>query len=303
MRARDGAPVPNVGPYSNTATATTPAPPDATPPSAPGTLAATPASATQIELAWQPATDDVGVTMYRIERCEGAGCSNFAEIALGTSTNHMDVFLDASTTYRYRVRAEDAAQNRGPYSNTATATTPAPPDTTPPSAPGTLAATPASATQVDLSWGAATDDSGTVAQYLIERCSGSPCTFAQVATVGGATTSYSNTGLSPSTAYSYRVRARDGAPVPNVGPYSNVASASTHSSPRPLYFSLEADGTVGGVPSPTRTSSSTTGSATFTCLRRLGRRPGGLRIDAFAWLDSDSLLLSVDADGASSCPE
>ena len=97
-----------------------------------------------------------------------------------------------------------------------------PPDTTPPSAPGTLAATPASATQIDLSWGAATDDSGTVAQYLIERCSGSPCTFAQVATVGGATTSYSNTGLSPSTAYSYRVRAQDA--VPNVRPYSNTAT-------------------------------------------------------------------------------
>ncbi len=106
-----------------------------------------------------------------------------------------------------------------------------PPDTTPPSAPGTLAATPASATQIDLSWGAATDDSGTVAQYLIERCSGPPRTFAQVATVGGATTSYSNTGLSPSTAYSYRVRARDGAPVPDVGPYSNTATATTPAPP------------------------------------------------------------------------
>ena len=92
------------------------------------------------------------------------------------------------------MRAEDAAQNRGPYSNTATATTPAPPDTTPPSAPGTLTASAFSSTQIDLSWQPATDDSGTVAQYLIERCSGSPCTFAQIATVGGATTSYSNTG-------------------------------------------------------------------------------------------------------------
>ena len=33
--------------------------------------------------------------------------------------------------------------------------------------------------------------------------------FAQIATAGAATTSYSNTGLSPSTAYSYRVRAQD----------------------------------------------------------------------------------------------
>jgi len=104
-----------------------------------------------------------------------------------------------------------------------------PPDTTPPSAPGTLTASALSSTRIDLSWQPATDDSGTVAQYLIERCSGSPCTFAQIATVGGATTSYSNTGLSPSTAYSYRVRAQDGAPVPNVGPYSNTATATTPS--------------------------------------------------------------------------
>ena len=229
VRAQDGAPVPNLGPYSNTATATTPAPPDTTPPSAPGTLTASAFSSTQIELAWQPATDDVGVTMYRIERCEGAGCSNFTEIALGTSTNHMDVFLNASTTYRYRVGAEDAAQNRGAYSNTATATTPAPPDTTPPSAPGTLTATAFSSTRIDLAWQPATDDSGAVAQYLIERCSGSPCTFAQFAIVGGATTTYSNTGLSPSTAYSYRVRAEDAAL--HLGAYSNEASATTQAPP------------------------------------------------------------------------
>jgi hypothetical protein len=73
---------------------------------------------------WGPATDDVGVTFYQIERCEGSGCSNFVEVATSTSTTHMDVGLTPSTPYAYRVRAVDAADNEGTYSNTASATTP-----------------------------------------------------------------------------------------------------------------------------------------------------------------------------------
>ncbi len=38
--------------------------------------------------------------------------------------------------------------------------------------------------------------------------------------------SYSDTGLAPSTSYSYRVRAKDA--VGNLGPYSNMAATTTH---------------------------------------------------------------------------
>jgi chitodextrinase len=215
--------VPNAGPYSNVASATTPAPPDTEPPSAPGTLTASAFSDTQVDLSWGPATDNVGVTVYRIERCEGAGCSNFAEIAASTATTHMDVFLTPATTYTYRVRAEDAAGNQGSYSNEDSATTQDPPDTQPPSAPGTLTASAVSATQVDLSWGPATDNVG-VTLYRIERCEGAGCsTFAEIATT--TETTYASTGLTPSTPYSYRVRAEDAAG--NQGPYSNEDSATT----------------------------------------------------------------------------
>src|SRR4029450_5799166 len=103
-------------------------------------LTATAASATQINLSWGAATDNVGVTGYLIERCLGAGCSNFAQIATttGTGTTYNNTGLTAGTPYSYRVRARDAAANNGGYSNTASATTP---DTTVPSAPGTLSAT------------------------------------------------------------------------------------------------------------------------------------------------------------------
>src|SRR5204863_3951029 len=49
-----------------------PAGPDTQPPTAPTNLTATAASGTQISLAWTAATDNVAVTNYLIERCQGA---------------------------------------------------------------------------------------------------------------------------------------------------------------------------------------------------------------------------------------
>ena len=60
-------------------------------------------------------------------------------------------------------------------------------------------------------------------RYRIERCSAGCASFSEIATT--TATSYSSGGLSPSTAYSYRVRAEDA--VPLVGAYSNTASATT----------------------------------------------------------------------------
>ena len=200
---------------------------DTTPPTAPGTLTASVFSDSQIELTWGAASDDVGPISYRVERCSGSGCSNFAEIAAGTSTTHMDVGLAAATDYSYRVRAVDAADNEGPYSNVATATTSAPPDTEAPTAPTNLNASATSPTQVDLTWDAASDNVQ-VTLYRIERCQGAGCSdFGEIATT--ASTSYANTDLTAATSYTYRVRAQDG--VPNLGPYSGTASATTSAPP------------------------------------------------------------------------
>ena len=58
------------------------------------------------------------MTQYRIERCLGNGCQNFVQIATTTgATTYSDTGLAARTRYRYRVRAADAADNVGPYSN------------------------------------------------------------------------------------------------------------------------------------------------------------------------------------------
>ena len=82
-----------------------------------------------MNLSWTAATDNVGVTGYRVERCQGAGCTNFTEVATPTATTYSDTGRSASTTYRYRVRAADAAGNLGGYSAVADATTSAAPST------------------------------------------------------------------------------------------------------------------------------------------------------------------------------
>jgi chitodextrinase len=224
VRATDAAA--HLGPYSDVASATTqtaPPPPDTTPPTAPGSLVATAASASQVDLTWTAATDDVGVTGYQIERCQGAACSNFAPLATSSTTSFSDLGLAASTSYSYRVRATDAAANLGPYSNAASAVTSAPPDGQPPTAPSGLVAALGGSGQINLTWTAATDNVG-VTGYLIERCAGASCSsFAQVATSTAA--AFADTGLPASTSFSYRVRATDAAG--NVGPYSNVATMST----------------------------------------------------------------------------
>ena len=93
---------------------------DTTGPTRPPNLKATPVSPSQINLTWDPSTDAVGVTGYRTERCTGATCEDFSELpvfpVVGTTT-YSDSGLLPGTTYRYRVRAEDAVPNLSPYSD------------------------------------------------------------------------------------------------------------------------------------------------------------------------------------------
>src|SRR4029077_4512849 len=152
-----------------------------------------------------------------VERCQAAGCTNFAQIGTSTGTTYNDPGLTVNTSYSYRTRATDAAGNLSSYSNVASVTTPAP-DTQPPTAPSNLTATPASG-QINLSWTASTDNVS-VTGYRVERCQGVNCsTFTQIATP--TTTTYADAAVSAGS-YSYRVRAADGAG--NLSTYSNVAT-------------------------------------------------------------------------------
>ncbi len=97
--------------------------PDTQAPTAPSNLKATAASATQINLSWAASTDNVAVTAYKVLRCQGAGCTNISTIATVTGLTYKSTGLTASTTYRYRLRAQDAATNLSPLTPFVSATT------------------------------------------------------------------------------------------------------------------------------------------------------------------------------------
>lgn len=96
-----------------------------------------------------------------------------------------------------------------------------PTDTTAPSVPTGLTATPDYSTAADLAWTASTDAVG-VTGYRVERKTGASA-FAEIAAPAGTT--YHDTGLAPSTAYVYRVRARDAAG--NLSGYSSEVTMTT----------------------------------------------------------------------------
>jgi hypothetical protein len=92
----------------------------------------------------------------------------------------------------------------------------------PPAAPSGLAAMTITGSSVGLQW---QDNSSNETGFRIERCSGAGCTnFAQVAQVGAGTTSFSSTGLSKNTRYSFRVRAFNATGTSGA---SNVVSVTT----------------------------------------------------------------------------
>jgi len=109
---------------STSITGTPPPPSDTSAPSSPGTLTAAPASSSQINLSWTASTDNVGVTAYLLERCQGSACTNFIQISAPTPVSYSDTGVTANTDYRYRVRARDGAGNLSSYSTIVSTTTP-----------------------------------------------------------------------------------------------------------------------------------------------------------------------------------
>ncbi len=95
------------------------------------------------------------------------------------------------------------------------------PPTTPPNDPSDLSATAVSSSAIDLLW---TDNSTDESEFEIERSPGGANSFANIGTVGANVTTFSDSSLTPDTAYDYRVRANNGA---GSSGYSNIASATT----------------------------------------------------------------------------
>jgi chitodextrinase len=135
---------------------------------------------------------------------------NFLKLAAGSDL--IDRGVDVGLPY------SGSAPDLGAYEYSAVA----PPDTQAPTAPTSLTATAISNSQINLSWSASTDNVGVVG-YNVYRDG------VKIGTT--ASTTYSSTGLTAATTYSYSVTAFDAAG--NTSPPSTSASATTAAPPAP----------------------------------------------------------------------
>ncbi len=183
--------------------------PDTVAPSVPTGFSATAVSAVQINLSWSASTDPStgtsaasGVAGYRIY-CNGSFLASTA------GTNFQNINLTPASAYSYQVSAIDAAGNESARTSSITATTMPLPDSTAPSIPSGLNATAVSASQINLTWNTSVDpvvssaQTSGIAGYRVFR------NGVLLATVTAP--SFQDTGLSPSTNYSYQVSAVDAA--------------------------------------------------------------------------------------------
>jgi chitodextrinase len=166
--------------------------PDTQPPSTPANLRSPTRTETSIALAWDAATDERGVTGYRLYGQGGA-----VDVA-GTTRTFGGLAPDAE--YSFQVSALDEAGNESAPSPVLRVRTLAL-DTTPPSTPANLRSPAQSATRIELVWDAATDDRGVTGYRL----------YGPDGTVDVAGTSWTASGLAPLTAYAFQVSALDAA--------------------------------------------------------------------------------------------
>ncbi|RKT55995.1 PQQ-dependent sugar dehydrogenase [Saccharothrix australiensis] len=199
------------GPNADRLTVAHAGPADTRAPSAPGNLRSTGKTATSVALAWDAATDDVGVVGYDIYQH-----GQLMRKVDGTTLSATVTGLTPDTEYDWTVFARDAAPNVSPASNNVVVRTDqAPPDAVAPTAPSGLRVTGRTATSVDLAWTASTDDVG-VTGYEVFRDG------ARAGTADGTTTTVG--GLTTGTSYRFTVRARDAAG--NLSPFSAAVTAT-----------------------------------------------------------------------------
>jgi hypothetical protein len=166
---------------------------------APADLRGYPASTTVVHLQW----DDMSTaeTGFHVERKDGETWPQIATLEAGAQS-YSNTGLSAGTTYTYRVRAYNGTGN-SPYSNEFTVATPA--SSGIPAAPTNLAVVSVTTSTVALSW---TDNSSNENGFIIEILSGG--TWSEAGLVPANTTTFTKTGLSAITSYSFRVLAQNG---------------------------------------------------------------------------------------------
>lgn len=192
--------------------------PDTVAPSVPTGLASSGITLSSFTVSWTASTDpdpSDGMSGYYVY-------VNGTKSPKVTGTSYTASGLTAATAYTVAVSAIDLAGNESAKCTAITVTTSAgtPTDVTAPTVPGTPTVTSKTSTTVTLTWTASTDAGTGVASYIVYNAA----TGDDVAT--SATNSATVSGLSPSTAYQFKVSAKDGAG--NESAQSGAVSVTTN---------------------------------------------------------------------------
>jgi hypothetical protein len=174
------------GPWSNTVTAMTEAPPQAV-------LAAGTITYNSVNLTWNNLAAAAALTLqYRVTGA--SGWTTVSSSLASTLTNYTVSGLSPTTSYDFQLEA-----NGGAWSNTVTATTSAQPPPIP------VLNTPVSyaigTTEIILTW----NISGQYDTVVVQRSTNPVIGFVTIATLPSGATQYIDTGLAPNTSYYYRI--------------------------------------------------------------------------------------------------
>ncbi len=192
---------------------------DTTPPAAPAGITAQAGSATSVHVMWHAAAAADGVTNYQVFQADRLVRELPADRTMVDITG-----LAPQTSYAFTVRARDAAGNTSAPGARATATTPAAraEDRRAPTAPARTTVRADGPRTATLSWSPANDDTGVTAYDVYQG-------GIRIHTAGPGETTTTLTGLQPDTAYTFTVRARDGAD--NSSPDGPAADVTTPPAP------------------------------------------------------------------------
>lgn len=183
--------------------------PDIQAPTVPVNLTTSNINSTSINLTWSASTDNVAVTAYNV-------FMNGQYATTVSSTTATITNLVSNIMYTFYITAIDAAGNVSGTSLTVGGTIPPTIDTIPPTIPTNITTSTIASTSFTINWSNANDNVGVIAYEVYVN---------GILTSTVSTTSSTIMGLSPTTAYSIYIKAKDAAG--NTSPMSSTINLTT----------------------------------------------------------------------------
>lgn len=190
----------------------------------PTNLAVNPTSSSSITLTWTDnSTDEIGFT-FRYDTTGAFSSPTYVWTGGPNVTSYVHSGRSAATTYYYQIKAEGVTDAQdSAFSGTAAGTT----------RPTNLTATPASSSQINLSWTGNASNASIVGYTVATNTSASFSGASYQFVSGAGSMSLGKTGLSGGTTYYFAVKA-EGTTDAYDSPFTSWTSAATPSSGTPI---------------------------------------------------------------------